>query len=137
VYLIAPFWEDVDIRAEGDISYEIHDAASNNAASNELLAQVSMFVANQTGADFSGTWMLVSYWDRVHPWPRGLGTSFFLQFLFPDILQVSVQFACVHVCVCVWVCMCVCVCVCLCVCVCVGVCGCVWVFVCVCVCVCV
>lgn len=88
-YLIAPFWEDVDISSAGDIYYETHDA--NNSRSSELLAQVSEFVSNQTGTSFSGTWMTVAFWDQVHPYPHGLSPSIlqFLIFLYPDIYQVS------------------------------------------------
>ena len=88
-YLIAPFWEDVDIRNAGDIYYETHDV--NNSRSSELLAQVSGFVSNQTGTSFSGTWMAVAFWDQVHPYPHGLPPAF-LQFLigiYPDLYQVS------------------------------------------------
>lgn len=87
-YLVAPFWEDVDIRNAGNIYYETHDA--NNSRSSELLAQVSGFVSNQTGTSFSGTWMTVAFWDQVHPFPHGLSPTFysFLIFAYPDLHQV-------------------------------------------------
>ena len=71
LYLIAPFWDDVDIRSEsGTISYEIH-------TSGPSLETVSSYVRSQTNSSFEGYWMIVVYWDRVH------------QFFFSPSLDVS------------------------------------------------
>ena len=63
-YLVAPFWDDIDLRRRGNIFYEVHTSNSSPG----LLSQVSNFVSNGL---FSGTWMLVTQWDQVHSWPDG------------------------------------------------------------------
>ena len=64
LYLVAPFWDNIDLRRRGNIFYEVHSLDS----SPSLLSQVSHFVSDGL---FSGTWMLVAQWDQVHPWPDG------------------------------------------------------------------
>lgn len=65
-YLVAPFWDDVDIRGgNGVISYETYD-------SGYYLDHVSAFIRRQRPSTFQGTWMAVVYWDAVHPY---LGAS--------------------------------------------------------------
>ena len=78
LYLVAPFWSDVDIRRDGAVFYEIH------SESNAVMEQVSAFVSDYTGDDFQGSWMLVAQWDRVHPYPAGLSqaTIDFLESIF-------------------------------------------------------
>ena len=62
-YLVAPFWDDVDIMGgNGVISYEIHNS------SGYYLDHVSGFIRAITPSPFEGTWMLVAYWDAVHPY---------------------------------------------------------------------
>ena len=61
-YLVAPFWDDVDIRGgNGQISYEIHE-------SGYFLDHISAFVRAQRPSEFQGTWMMVVFWDAVHPY---------------------------------------------------------------------
>lgn len=61
LYLVAPFWDDVDIRFDtGDISYEIHE-------SGYYLDQVNMFIQKKRPTAFEGTWMMVVFYDSVHP----------------------------------------------------------------------
>ena len=61
-YLVAPFWDDVDIRGgNGEISYMTFVAG-------EELNTVNTFIQRQTNyTTFEGTWMMVVFWDRVHP----------------------------------------------------------------------
>ena len=60
-YLVAPFWDDVDIRdGSGEISYEIH-------TSGYYLDEVNLFLRRKRPSDFVGTWMAVIYYDAVHP----------------------------------------------------------------------
>ena len=70
VYVVAPYWDDVDIRLTGNISYEVHSRSTNNPRSDQLLDDVSGFVENSTGQSFQGSWMLVAEWKEVHPWPH-------------------------------------------------------------------
>ena len=61
-YLVAPFWDDADIRGgNGIISYEIHE-------SGYFLDLVNNFLQRMRPSDFVGTWMGVVYWDAVHPY---------------------------------------------------------------------
>ena len=61
-YLVAPFWDDVDIRGgNGRISYEIHQ-------SGYFLEQVNTYLKRKRPSDFQGTWMAVTYWDAIHPY---------------------------------------------------------------------
>lgn len=58
---MAPFWDDVDIRFNtGDISYEIHE-------SGYFLDQVNAFIQQKRLTDFEGTWMIVVFYNAVHP----------------------------------------------------------------------
>ena len=60
--LVAPFWGDVDIRGgNGEVSYEIHN-------SGYYLDHVSGFIRAIAPSNFEGTWMLVAFWDAVHPY---------------------------------------------------------------------
>ena len=63
-YLVALFWDDIDISrgGVGQVSYEIH-------TSGYYLDQVSDFLKRQRPSGFRGTWMLVTYWDSVRPYP--------------------------------------------------------------------
>lgn len=61
-YLVAPFWDDVDIRGgRGEISYEIH-------TSGYYLDEVNTFLQRKRPSDFAGTWMAVIYYDAIHPY---------------------------------------------------------------------
>ena len=70
-YLAAPFWSDVDIRREGNIYYVVYRRGETTPFGNRTLERVSTLVSNQTGTNFSGSWMLLAHWDRVHPYPHG------------------------------------------------------------------
>ena len=70
-YIVAPYWDDVDIRLTGNVSYEVHSRSGNNPGSNQLLDEVSSYVEVLIGQSFQGIWMLVAEWKEVHPWPHG------------------------------------------------------------------
>ena len=63
-YLVAPFWDDIDISRDenGQISYEIHQ-------SGYYLDQVNDFLLRKRPSSFNATWMFVAYWDSVRPYP--------------------------------------------------------------------
>ena len=85
---MAPYWDDVDIRLAGNISYEVHSRSGDNPGSNQLLDEVSSFVEDSTGQSFQGSWMLVAEWKEVHPWPHGLDSPIWTLF-FPELVLVS------------------------------------------------
>ena len=61
-YLVAPFWDDVDTRfGSGEISYEIH-------TDGYYLEAVNEFLKRNRPSNFEGTWMMVAYWNEVHPY---------------------------------------------------------------------
>ena len=61
LYLVAPFWDDADTRGgSGQISYEIHQ-------SGYYLDHVSSFIRARNPSEFQGTWMMVTFWDAIHP----------------------------------------------------------------------
>ncbi len=68
-YLVAPFWDDVDIRRRGNIYFEVHTLVD----SSNYLSIVSNFVAPD--GSFTGTWMVLAQWDMVHSWPDGESES--------------------------------------------------------------
>ena len=62
LYLVAPFWDDVDTRGgNGEISYEIH-------TNGYYLDEVNKFLQRKRPSDFMGTWMAIIYYDAVHPY---------------------------------------------------------------------
>lgn len=68
-YLVAPFWDEVDIRGgNGIISYEIFE-------SGYYLDRVNFFLKTVRPSSFVGTWMLVTYWDAVHPYFGATSTT--------------------------------------------------------------
>ena len=68
-YLVAPFWDDVDIRGgNGRIMYEIHE-------DGYFLEQVNRFLQRKRPSSFEGTWMLVAHWDEVHPYFGATATT--------------------------------------------------------------
>lgn len=60
-YLVAPFWDDANINnGGGQIYYEVHE-------SGYMLDLVSAYLRMQRPSEFQGTWMLVVFYDAVHP----------------------------------------------------------------------
>lgn len=99
MFLVSPFWDDVDIRLAGNIFYETHTAFSGNADSLDILSRVDSYVQGETGEVFFVTWMMVVQWDQVHPWPHGeLNPNPFLLFVFPDYIEVSLYLTASHLC---------------------------------------
>jgi hypothetical protein len=86
---VAPYWDDVDIRLAGNISYEVHSRSTNNPESNRLLDDVSSFVEDSIGQSFQGSWMLIAEWREVHPWPHGVDNPIWTIF-FPELVRVSI-----------------------------------------------
>ena len=63
--MVAPFWDDADVRDGGSIFYEIHNCASFNARSLDLLRRVSSFISEVEEVSFLGSWMLVGMWEGL------------------------------------------------------------------------
>ena len=69
-YVVAPYWADVDNRADGRIYWEIH-TSQGEAVSQQLITRVNDFIFNETTVSLGGTWMMVTTWEDVYPWPHG------------------------------------------------------------------
>ena len=75
-FTAAPFWSDVDLRLEGSASWEVHTLQQ----SGDLIDDVSYLIQENLDPLFYGQWMMVGYWENVHPFPHGSGsTNPFLQ----------------------------------------------------------
>ena len=87
-HLIAPFWDDVDISGidGGMIYYQVHTATGSNTTSLQLLSQVNNFINTVENGSFTGVWMLVAMWDKVHPYPHGILPD---SSITPDVNEVS------------------------------------------------
>ena len=59
LYLVAPFWDSVDIQKEGNISYQVYSTGSPQ------LDDVNTIISDEENIHFSGHWMLVAEWDSV------------------------------------------------------------------------
>lgn len=59
-FLIAPYWDDIDITNGGAISYELFE-------SGYFLDEVNAFLFRKVPSDFEGTWMIVADYDKVAP----------------------------------------------------------------------
>ena len=58
----------------GSISYETYLRGSSDGE-DAILDRVSGFIATQSSSSFSGFWMMVAQWDRVHPFPHGYNAA--------------------------------------------------------------
>ena len=60
LYLVTPFWADVDIgRGMGDVSYQVYSTGSPS------LDIVNTFISDERDFNFSGRWMLLAQWNSV------------------------------------------------------------------------
>ena len=81
-YVVAPFWSDNDIRRAGTVGYAVINSGESQKG-DELLRNVSSFIQHQKNGeadDFEGQWMLVAYWDRVHPYPHGSYSQYYINY---------------------------------------------------------
>lgn len=60
-YILAPFWADMATTVNGTVSWELHDAEG----SRQLLNQVNTFIRTIEGVNFTGTLMLVAFWEDI------------------------------------------------------------------------
>ncbi len=74
-YIVAPFWNDYDIRLRGNIWYSTiyADGLPAEHYNTTVLYTWSRFIAHQTGINpysFQGTWALVATWEDVPHYPH-------------------------------------------------------------------
>ena len=79
-FVIAPFWNDHDLRKSGSIRYAVIDS-NERKDSADLIWNISNFIRlnhEQAAMDnFEGVWMLLAHWDKVHPYPHGSYDSYY------------------------------------------------------------
>lgn len=63
-YLVAPYWDDINIANGGTIAYE-------TIQSGFLLEEVNAYIQRKLPTQFEGTWMLVGYYNAVRPFRGG------------------------------------------------------------------
>lgn len=61
-YVVAPFWANFNATQYGNVSWEIHDISQ----SPDLLNQVNNFIQVDEGINFTGTWMMIGFWEELH-----------------------------------------------------------------------
>lgn len=91
-YLIAPFWDDVDISGGGgSVYYQTFSSEdTDNPLTNTNLNAVNSYINSVHGDNnFAGVWMLVAHWDQVSPYPHG---SFQSPIIYPDIYEVVLEY---------------------------------------------
>ena len=78
--MVAPFWSDNDIRRAGAVRYAVINSEESEDG-DEVLRNVNSFIRHQNRdaneENFKGHWMLVAYWDRVHPYPHGSHSNYY------------------------------------------------------------
>ena len=62
--VIAPYWDDIDLRGLGELRYTIITPATNLSLCN----QVNSYLTTSTGSSVSVQWMLWAYWYNVCPY---------------------------------------------------------------------
>ena len=60
-YLIAPYWDDINIASGGTIGYETFESGA-------YLDEVNAYIQAKLPTRFEGTWMLVAHYNAVHPY---------------------------------------------------------------------
>ena len=69
LYMVAPFWNDIDIREMGDTSYQVYSTGS------PLLDTVNTNIRDEENISFIGHWMLVAEWNNVPEYEVSPSTS--------------------------------------------------------------
>ena len=68
--VLAAYWNDHDPRSEGTVEYKVY-TTELGAQAEQYLSTVSGYISQQQERNFTGTWMLVAYWNQVPPYPYG------------------------------------------------------------------
>ena len=70
-YVIAPFWDDININRGGVISYETFE-------SGYFIDQVNAFIQRERPSSFDGTWMMAAYYNKVAPFSGTVAEVFII-----------------------------------------------------------
>ena len=63
--VIAPYWDDIDLRQQGQINYTLVTTQNDSVGS---IALVNNFLASNISVNFSADWILVAQWVDVCPY---------------------------------------------------------------------
>ena len=89
-FVLAPFWDEIDLRKAGNVFYEVHTTFNNDSDSLMLLSEVNEYIEWETADIFLGSWMLLVQWDDVHSYPHGKDViSSSDEFFYPHYMEVS------------------------------------------------
>ena len=70
-FAIAPYWTDNDARLNGRVSWEMYSTGDGDTT-DDIIQSVNEFInANTNETDFAGTFLFVSFWEGMHPYPAG------------------------------------------------------------------
>ena len=71
ISVISPYWDDIDLRNQGNIFYESYDIAAGDGSgsNNDVLVTISDFIteSENLAEDFICTSAVVVYWSNVCP----------------------------------------------------------------------
>ena len=59
--VVAPYWDDIDLRGLGELHYQIVSGTSS------VINQVNSFLSSYSGVAFNANWILWAYWYNVCP----------------------------------------------------------------------
>ena len=96
LFILAPFWSDVDYSEEGHISYRVYQSGSD-VVENRVVAEATELSQAQAGAplNFTAQAVIVATWSEVVPWGYRrvhVGTNTFQAALVTDFEQTYALF---------------------------------------------
>ena len=94
LFILAPFWSDVDYSEEGHISYRVYQSGSD-VVENRVVAEATELSQAQAGAplNFTAQAVIVATWSEVVPYQSlYVGTNTFQAALVTDYEQTYVLF---------------------------------------------
>ena len=65
LFSVAPFWSNADLRVDGSVKWKIF------MRSDMDFSPVDRLISIEQNTSYIGEWMLVAYWDSIHPFPHG------------------------------------------------------------------
>ena len=72
--VVAPFWDDYDLRQKGAVRYAV--VTDSHPTLSCLLQLTSDLIRKVEGIEFEPSWLLVSQWNDVHHFPFSSRVSF-------------------------------------------------------------
>lgn len=67
---MSPYWANIDTRRAGSVRYESY-SRGDSEASDRQISKVENFLAEEENVTLVGEWMMLAFWEDVHPFPHG------------------------------------------------------------------